>query len=98
MKNKIKNELFVEDYDEKFLYKDLKNKINISFNRIAFIFFVFVALGIIFSIKASYFGFKKENIKKIHVPNKDYRSSILDRNGNIIAKTVNTINVGIDPN
>jgi len=97
MKNKIKNELFVEDYDEKFLYKDLKNKINISFNRIAFIFFVFVALGIIFSIKASYFGFKKENIKKTYVPNKDYRSSILDRNGNIIAKTVNTINVGIDP-
>ena len=97
MKNKIKNELFVEDYDEKFLYKDLKNKINISFNRIAFIFFVFVVLGIIFSIKASYFGFKKENIKKTYVSNKDYRSSILDRNGNIIAKTVNTINVGIDP-
>ncbi len=97
MKNKIKNELFVEDYDEKFLYKDLKNKINISFNRIAFIFFVFVVLGIIFSIKASYFGFKKENIKKTYVPSKDYRSSILDRNGNIIAKTVNTINVGINP-
>ena len=97
MKNKIKNELFVEDYDEKFLYKDLKNKINISFNRIAFIFFVFVTLGIIFSIKASYFGFKKENIKKTYVQNKDYRSSILDRNGNIIAKTVNTINVGINP-
>ena len=97
MKNKIKNELFVEDYDEKFLYKDVKNKITISFNRIAFIFFVFVALGIIFSIKASYFGFKKENIKKTYIPSKDYRSSILDRNGNIIAKTVNTINVGINP-
>jgi len=73
MKNKIKNELFVEDYDEKFLYKDLKNKINISFNRIAFIFFVFVVLGIIFSIKASYFGFKKKNIKKTYIPSKDYR-------------------------
>ena len=97
MKNRIKNELFVEDYDEKFLYKDVKNKITISFNRIAFIFFVFVALGIIFSIKASYFGFKKENIKKAYTPSKDYRSSILDRNGNIIAKTVNTINVGINP-
>ena len=97
MKNRIKNELFVEDYDEKFLYKDVKNKITISFNRIAFIFFVFVALGIIFSIKASYFGFKKENIKETYTPSKDYRSSILDRNGNIIAKTVNTINVGINP-
>ena len=71
MKNKIKNELFVEDYDEKFLYRDVKNKINISFNRIAFIFFVFVALGIIFSIKASYFGFKKESIKKTIIPSKD---------------------------
>ena len=79
------------------MYKDVKNKITISFNRIAFIFFVFVALGIIFSIKASYFGFKKENIKKTYTPSKDYRSSILDRNGNIIAKTVNTINVGINP-
>ncbi len=97
MKDKSRNELFVEDYDEKFLYEDVKNKINISFNRIAFIFFVFVALGIIFSIKASYFGFKEHNIKKTNTPSKDYRSNILDRNGNIVAKTVNTINVGINP-
>ena len=97
MKNKSKKNLIVEDYDEKFLYEDNKNKINISFNRIAFIFFIFLALGIIFSIKASYFGFKKENIKKTSIPKKNYRSTILDRNGNIVAKTVNTINVGIDP-
>ena len=73
MKNKIKNELFVEDYDEKFLYKDLKNKINISFNRIAFIFFVFVALGIIFSIKASIGEWQSSvgeylNLKTIYAP------------------------------
>ena len=97
MKNKSKKNLIVEDYDEKFLYEDNKNKINISFNRIAFIFFIFLALGIIFSIKASYFGFKKENIKKTSISKKNYRSTILDRNGNIVAKTVNTINVGIDP-
>tara|TARA_B100001123_G_scaffold167169_1_gene192523 strand:+ start:407 stop:640 length:234 start_codon:yes stop_codon:yes gene_type:complete len=70
MKNKSKKNLIVEDYDEKFLYEDNKNKINISFNRIAFIFFIFLALGIIFSIKASYFGFKKENIKKTSISKK----------------------------
>ena len=36
-----------------------KNKLNISFNRIAFIFFTFILILIIFSLKALYLTGKK---------------------------------------
>ena len=93
-----KKNLILEDYEEKFLYNDDKNQISISFNRVAFVFFVFVTLAIIFSIKSSHFGFKNVNVKKINIQKKDYRATITDRNGNILAKTINIINVGINPN
>jgi len=95
---KKKNNLTLEDYEENFLYEGNKNLINISFNRVAFIFFIFLALAIIFSIKATYFGFEKVDIEKKSTSKENFRSSIVDRNGNILAKTVNTINVGINPN
>ena len=39
---------------EKFANKYNKNKLDISFNRIAFIFFIFVLVLLIFSLKAFY--------------------------------------------
>ena len=52
-----------------------------------------------FSIKIFYFGslFNKKIIKA-SVIKKDFRSDIIDRNGNIIAKSVITSNIGINPN
>ena len=94
---KKKNNLTLEDYQQEFSYKDNKGLINVSFNRIAFIFFIFLIIAIIFSLKATFYGFTKVNKKKIYSPNKDYRSTIFDRNGNILAKSVNTINAGINP-
>ena len=62
MKNRNKTDLLVEEYDSHFSYQTKKNNLNISFNRIAFIFFVFVIVSLIFSTKAIFLGSLKKNI------------------------------------
>ena len=75
-----------------------KNKLSISFNRIAFIFFCFVLILIIFSLKAFYLTGKKLPEKNFISSKKEIRGNILDRNNNILAKTIITRNIGINPN
>ena len=75
-----------------------KNKLSISFNRIAFIFFCFVLILIIFSLKAFYLTGKKLPEKNFISSKKKIRGNILDRNNNILAKTIITRNIGINPN
>ena len=96
MEKKNKTNLFLEDYETHFYYQ--KSNLNISFNRIAFIFFIFLTISIIFSSKALYLGSLKKNKNNIEVAKLDYRASLIDRDGNILAKTVITTNVGINPN
>jgi len=99
MMKKIENKgLILEDYEGEFSYKETKSGIYISFNRIAFIFFIFLIVSIIFSSKAIHLGTKELEIKKTTLDKADYRANIIDRFGNIIAKTVMTTNVGINPN
>ena len=96
MKNNNKD-LLIEEYDSHFLYQTKKNNLNVSFNRIAFIFFVFVIISLIFSTKAIFLGSLKKNTPNKTLAESEFRSSILDRNGNIVAKTIITNNVGINP-
>ena len=96
MEKKNETNLILEDYETHFYYQ--KSNLNISFNRIAFIFFVFLIISIIFSSKALYLGSLKKNENNIEVAKLDYRASLIDRDGNILAKTVITTNVGINPN
>ena len=98
MKNNKKQDLLIEDYDEQFSYQIKKTNLNISFNRIAFIFFVFVIVSIIFSTKALFLGSLSTKIKSKSFIKSEFRSSIIDRNENLIAKTIITHNVGINPN
>ena len=42
MNNQNKEKIVLEDYESEFLYKKNKTNLNIEFNRIAFIFFVFL--------------------------------------------------------
>ena len=98
--NKFENEkLVLENYENEFSYKKDKSKLNITFNRIAFIFFVFLIISIIYSIKVIYLGSlnpeKKSTSSKVLKTN--YRADILDRNGNFIVKTINTVDIGINP-
>ncbi len=93
------NNLFgLENDFDKLGNKYDKNKLNISFNRVAFIFFTFVLVLLIFSLKAFYLTGKKlpEN-NNINSKN-EIRGNIIDRNNNILAKTVVTRNIGINPN
>jgi cell division protein FtsI (penicillin-binding protein 3) len=99
--NKDNSEIFIlENYEREFSYKKNKSNLNITFNRIAFIYFVFFVISIIYSIKVFYLGTLNSKIKieNFSPVKKNYRVDILDNDGNFIAKAVNTQIVGIDPN
>ena len=95
MRNKKKG-LLLEDYSGEFNFKQNLSHLNISFNRVAFIFFLFFSIFIVFSGKLIYLG-KLEPTSSNLSANSEFRSTILDRNGNILAKTVITKNIGINP-
>ena len=88
----------MNNFGENFKFEKNKSNLKISFERISFIFFIFFIITAIFASKTIYLGFKKtiqtQTIKK----KEKYRASIMDRNGNIIAKTVRITNLGINPN
>ena len=97
MKHK-KSNIILEEYENKFSYKKSKTNLNIEFNRIAFIFFIFLVISIIFSIQLLHLGSLKQDKKVTPVSNvKNYRADIMDRNGNYLAKTVSSIDIGINP-
>ena len=84
--------------EENFKFKENKSNLKISFERVSFIFFVFFVITVIFTSKTIYLGFKKTKQAQIIKEKEKYRASIMDRNGNIIAKTVRVTNLGINPN
>ena len=88
----------MNNIDENFKYKSNRSNLKISFERISFIFFIFFIITIIFSSKTIYLGFKKTNQTQTVKEKEKYRASIMDRNGNIIAKTVRVTNLGLNPN
>ena len=60
--NDKKNNVILEEYENEFSYKKNKTNLNIEFNRIAFIFFVFLVISIIYSIQLFHLGsLKLEN-------------------------------------
>ena len=96
--SKENTKIILEEYENKFLYKKSKTNLNIEFNRIAFIFFVFLVISIIFSIQLLHLGsLKKENEVKTLITKKNFRSDIVDRNGNYLVKSVSSIDIGISP-
>ena len=93
-----KNNVILEEYENKFSYEKSKTNLNIQFNRIAFIFFVFLAISIIYSIQLLHLGsLKIDNLIKPLIIKENYRADIVDRNGNYLVKTVSSIDIGINP-
>ena len=93
-----KKNIILEEYENEFSYKKNKTNLDIQFNRIAFIFFVFLVISIIYSIQLLHLGsLKAENSKEFLNINKNHRADILDRNGNYLVKTVKSIDIGIKP-
>ena len=93
-----KQNLKFQNQSNEFNFNENRSNLKISFERIAFIFFIFFVIAFIFSSKVIFLGFKKSpEIKKIF-KKENFRSTILDNDGNILAKTVPIINLGINPN
>ncbi len=88
----------VEEYNSEFSYNENKSNIKISFERIAFIFFIFFIIAIVFSSKVILLSLEDKVFKKKILKKENFRSSIIDNKGNILAKTVPVINIGINPN
>ena len=98
--NKENNEnIILEEYENSFSFKKSKSNLNIEFNRVAFIFFIFLMISIIYSIQLIHLGSLKSNIKELKpiINKKNYRADIIDRNGNYLVKTVSSIDIGINP-
>ena len=96
--NNSEKKLFINEYESEFNFKKNISNLKFSFNRTAFIFFFFILISIIFSIKIFYYGSVSVNSNTANtIKKKDFRADLIDRNGNLIARTVKTINVGIDP-
>ena len=85
-------------FNDSFSYKENKSYLKISFERIAFIFFIFFILAIIFSFKVILLSIKEIPEIKQTFKKENFRSSILDNEGNILAKSVPVVNLGINPN
>ena len=95
-----KSKFILEDQNDDFEYKKNKSNLNIQFNRIAFIFFIFFLISLIYSIHLTHLGsrnVKTNNINQTRFINKLHRADIVDRNGNLLAKTVSSIDIGINP-
>ena len=96
---KSNSKIIIEDYKDSFVYKKNETNLNIQFNRIAFIFFVFFIIYLIYTIHLIHLGSRKSKIDIVDnisvVRDKLYRADITDINGNYLAKTVKSIDVGI---
>jgi len=92
--------IVLENYENEFSFKKNKSNLNITFNRIAFIFFIFLIICIIYSIKVLYLGSLNSKIDtNVTYPIKsNYRADIIDNSGNFLVKSVRTIDIGIHPN
>ncbi len=96
--NKSKANLTIEDNENDFIYQKKKTGLNIQFNRVAFIFFIFFLIFTIYSIHLIKLGTRYSKVEKTNntfINEKLYRADIMDTNGNYLAKTVNSIDIGL---
>jgi len=96
-----KKKFEIEDTEFQFQYQKSNSNLIIDFNRISFLFFIFFLISLIFSIHLIHLGSRNsssvEDIKKVTISKKLFRADIIDRNGKYVVKTVNSINIGINP-
>ena len=94
-----KSKFTIEDYQSDFTFKKKENGLNIQFNRVAFIFFVFFIIYLIYTIHLIHLGSRNNKLENINnlptFQNPLYRADIIDINGNYLAKTVKSIDIGL---
>jgi cell division protein FtsI (penicillin-binding protein 3) len=98
--NKNQSSFYFEDYLEtNKKNKKLKNSNNFQ-DRIYLLFFFFFSLILIFSIKITHISLSEKNITNIDKQNSQFsllRRDIVDRNGVIISRNVNTFHAAVNP-
>ena len=96
-----KKSFYFEDYSESELVSNKnKNSVIISLNRVTFLFFIFVSLILIFSIKITYLSLVPQKNFFTSVDKKSFlkqRRDIVDRNNSVLATNVNLYDVGVRP-
>ena len=96
-----KKKFEVKDSEFKFEYQKSNSNLIIDFNRISFIFFIFFLISLIFTIHLIHLGSRNNSsvkyIKSVPHSKKLFRADIIDRNGKYVVKTVNSINIGVNP-
>ena len=100
MSNNNFERIVLEDYENEFSFKKNKSNLIVTFNRIAFIFFIFIIICTIYSIRVLYLGSLHSKMDTNVTPpiKSDYRADIIDNKGNFLVKSVRTIDIGINPN
>ena len=96
--NNSKSNLIIENNENDFIYQKKKTGLNIQFNRVAFIFFIFFLIYTIYSIHLIKLGTRYSKVEKTNttlINEKLYRADIVDTNGYYLAKTVNSIDIGL---
>ena len=91
---------FIDYTDDDFSYKCNKSYVRISLNRSIFIFFIFLSVAFIFSVKIFYLGISSKNIFISKKQNNFFiksRADIVDRHNILIARNVDIFSAGIRP-
>ena len=107
MKKKFQKNININQtsfYFEDYLETNKKNKIlkktNNFQDRIYLLFFLFFSLILIFSIKIIHISLNEKNILNVEEQKSRFsvlRRDIVDRNGEIISRNINTFHAAIDP-
>ena len=99
-KNINQTSFYFEDYLETNKKNQSLKKSNNLQDRIYLLFFFFFSLILIFSIKITHISLNKKDILNIEEQKSKFslmRRDIVDRNGVIISRNVNTYHVAINP-
>ena len=99
--SKRDSRIILETQENDFSYKRSKSNLNITFNRISFIFFIFFIIFIIYLVHLTHLGSRNSKMNETNdlkkVSNKLYRADIIDTNNKYLVKTINSIDIGISP-
>ena len=99
-KNSNQTSFYFEDYLETNKKSKMLKKSNNFQDRIYLLFFFFFSLVLIFSIKITHISLNKKNIFNNQKQLKHFsltRRDIVDRNGEIISRNINTFHAAVDP-
>ena len=99
-KNNNQTSFYFEDYLETNKKSKMLKKSNNFQDRIYLLFFFFFSLVLIFSIKITHISLSKKNIFNNQKQLKHFsltRRDIVDRNGEIISRNINTFHAAVDP-